>query len=144
MLERRPLTTLADLTNGETSFSFKFSELAEDFDDMDPMEVKGRAGDFSNHIMISQPGRPYPNVDDEDNQTVADISDLFIVLDGWAADFLDTQRKLGEDDMYDTWKLGVGIGVGLGVPLFMAVAFLAGLFLGRRRKTVVAERKTVS
>lgn len=98
------------------------------------MKVKGRASTLRNHFFVSQPGRPpADDEDDDDNRVISDMSDQFIVVDNLVEEFFVTQRKLGENDMYDTWRLGVGIGVGLGVglgvPLFMAASFVAGLVL---------------
>lgn len=103
-------------------------------EDADPMELLGRASEW-NTFVLTQPGRNYSNfnVDEEDWDNVSDVSDLFVVFGPWAEDFLEEQYKQGEDDEFETWRLGVGIGVGIGVPIFMAGSFLVGCLFGKRR-----------
>lgn len=149
-MERDPANpSSTDFTNGETSFSFEFADIAQeivdDDSDIDIMAIKGRASSvISNSFELSQPGREFPDL--EEGADVFAFSDNFAVLDGWAADFLDEQRRLARNDEYNTWKLGVGIGVGLGVPIFMAAAFAGGFLFGkgRGRRSVTTTDKTAS
>lgn len=125
---------MPDFTNGETNFTFTFSSLADDIDNGNLDEIQGRAADWQ-WFVISQPGRSYEafGIDEEDWDTVSDRSNQFVVLSTWDGRFIEEQRRLGEEEVFNTWRLGVGIGVGIGVPIFMAGAFVAGCMFGKRR-----------
>ena len=91
------------------------------------MAIKGGAGGpLGNGIEIEQPGAT-------DGYDQTDRSDYFSLMDSQMQLVAKTQRQIGSEDMYDKWKLGVGIGVGIGVPAFMSAAFAVGFFLGKGR-----------
>ncbi|KAI9150119.1 hypothetical protein HJFPF1_09874 [Paramyrothecium foliicola] len=127
-----PYQPQSDFTNGETSFAFKFIDLAREIEDKSIYEVQGIASELANFISIRQPER-FPGED------VHDISGQFSVLDASAVNFIDTQRTIAAHDESKKWSRNVSIGVGIGVPVAMAVAGALGVMLGKRigRKTAL-------
>lgn len=99
--------------------------------DVDVVTIKGAASSLvGNFLQISQPGREYEGVEDDD--LVFDYADTFGVADWGIVGALEDQRDAAKADEHK-WKLGVGIGVGLGVPIFMAAAFGGGFMFGKKR-----------
>lgn len=37
-----------------------------------------------------------------------------------------SEKKLGHEEEFNKWSLGVGIGVGVGVPILLAAAYVMG------------------
>lgn len=83
---------------------------------------------MTNTITVDQPDRAEPG-----KRQDYDMSSQFIVASYWTKDFLDAQNRIGHEDEYNKWRLGVGIGVGLGAPILMA---------GTPMATLVAAKKT--
>lgn len=103
----------------------------DDDSDVDILTVKGAASSLvGNSLRISQPGREYEGVEDDD--LVFDYADTFGLADWGIVGALEDQREAANADEHK-WKLGVGIGVGLGVPIFMAAAFGGGFIFGKKR-----------
>ncbi|KAK7956557.1 uncharacterized protein PG986_005779 [Apiospora aurea] len=75
---------------------------------------------MGNIITIDQPETAKPG-----ERLAYDMSSQFIVASYWTKDFLDAQNRIGHEDEYNKWRLGVGIGVGLGSPILMAVTAMA-------------------
>jgi hypothetical protein len=129
-----------DFTDGETSFQFKFSDLAEEIadDDISIQHLQGQASQIYNGITISQPERPTP----EDDVDYSDRTTQFAIYPSTAKHFLETQRTLGAEGMYNKWKLPVGLAVGLGVPVLMAISGIVGIFFGKRQRQSVLASKS--
>ncbi|KAK8071746.1 hypothetical protein PG996_005094 [Apiospora saccharicola] len=82
---------------------------------------------MTNTIHIEQPDPA--NSSEIINQS---MSNQFIVASYWTKKFLDAQNRIGHEEEYDKWKLGVGIAVGLGVPILMAGTAWATLVAAKR------------
>lgn len=129
--------TIADFTNGETSFDFSFQDLAADSDHLDTNmtaeEIRHIITYDHNSFQMAQP-------DVGSGMPVS--SSWFAVVEHDVDDYVQAgaDRVQSEKDSSDKkWRLGVGIGVGLGVPLLMAAAFFGGLRMGRGRSVKTVE-----
>lgn len=87
------------------------------------------AQDTTNQIVISRPRRAVSS----GGQIVSeDKSQFFILPPAEVESFLVAQKQVGGNEMYDKWKLGVGVGAGVGVPLLTGVSGFFGWLLGRK------------
>jgi hypothetical protein len=129
-----------DFTDGETSFGFTFGSLAREMgDDISLQQVQGQAAQVYNGITISQPERPSP---DNEEGYYSDRTSQFAIYPNTARQFLKSQRTLGAEEMYNRWRLPVGLAVGLGVPVLMAISGIIGVFFGKRQRRTVPASKS--
>jgi len=134
--------------NKEQSYTFKFSDLANDFpnkdhDDIDADQVKAAASNLMNVWAVSQPDRPYEAKARVHGNPWMDKSQHFIVLDDDVVPYLDTQREMARRREESKWEMGVFIGVGIGVPALLALAFTIGRLTGRKRVKKLSGYKSV-
>lgn len=93
--------------------------------DMTGEEAMGPIGLYYwNFLSISQP--------DSENDTET-RSDAFTMQCGMVEDFMASEKKLGHEEEFRKWRLGVGIGVGVGVPVLLAAAYVMGRRSGRKK-----------
>ncbi|KAM5375437.1 hypothetical protein ACJZ2D_005998 [Fusarium nematophilum] len=142
------LTWSKELKNKETSYTFKFKDLAADFptkdhDDIDAEQVKAAAANLKNLWAVSQPERPYEGEGKVHGNPWQDKSDRFIIMDDDVVQYLETQREIAAEDERHKWAKGVGIGVGVGVPVLVAAGFMAGRLLGGKKEQKRSGYKTV-
>ncbi|CAG7566252.1 unnamed protein product [Fusarium equiseti] len=142
------LTWSKTFKNKEQSYTFKFSDLANDFpnkdhDDIDADQVKAAASNLMNVWAVSQPDRPYEGKARVHGNPWMDKSQHFIVMDDDVMPYLDTQREMARRREESKWEMGVFIGVGIGVPVLLALAFTIGRLTGRKRVKKLSGYKSV-
>ncbi|UPL00996.1 hypothetical protein LCI18_011930 [Fusarium solani-melongenae] len=142
------LTWKKELKNKETSYTFKFKDLAADFptkdhDDIDAEQVKAAASNLKNLWAVSQPDRPYEGEGRVHGNPWMDKSSKFIVMDDDVLPYLETQSEMAREEERRKWEKGVAIGVGVGVPILMAAAFMVGKMFGGKREEKRSGYKSV-
>ncbi|KAK7915210.1 hypothetical protein PG985_012913 [Apiospora marii] len=83
---------------------------------------------MGNIITVDQPDLAKPG-----KRLDYDMSSQFIVASYWTEKFLDAQNRIGHEEEYNKWKLGVGIAVGLGAPILMAGTAMATWVAAKRK-----------
>ncbi|KAI9167775.1 hypothetical protein HJFPF1_03912 [Paramyrothecium foliicola] len=131
--ERKSVTWSRNFTQGEAGFVFRFSEMVKEIPVKDFNVTATEVITYAHGhdiFRISQPEHPEKDFRNSRESFVA-----FTVIDHDTSLALSEHYSLGSQEMYNKWKLPVGLSFGLGVPLLMAATFFIGLFLGKRRST---------
>ncbi|KAK8123148.1 hypothetical protein PG984_011818 [Apiospora sp. TS-2023a] len=107
------------------------NELAPGLPDTGNATTAGASYDVFNS-MLNSITIYQPQSAETDGERV-DMSSQFIVASYWTKRFLDAQNRIGHEEEYNKWKLGVGIAVGLGVPILVAGTAWATLAVAKKK-----------